>query len=248
MTGQLFIDPQRCIGCRACVEACSECPGHGGYSMIHLDDVARATSVQTAPTVCMHCEEPACAAVCPADAIQVGSDGVVHTAMTFVKTAVTGRDMAASWDLVAPDMKEGLTKADWTAGQNLPIIHYPALFGRWRLQYSYANEIDLQVALFEHLKQRRPEVFDVTLHPVRDGSRTRWLVSSFLPTPTQGGGAGGSYRSKLFEAPNPPTTTLSARWLLAPLAVFALLPVLLLVLGVRRWRGARLYRAYARQD
>jgi hypothetical protein len=173
---------------------------------------------------------------------------VVHTAMSFVKTAVTGRDMAASWDLVAPDMKEGHTKADWAAGQDLPIIHYPALFGRWRLQYSYANEIDLQVALFAHLKQRRPEVFDVTLHPVKEGSRTRWLVSSFLPTPTQGGGAGGSYRSKLFEAPNPPTTTLSARWLLAPLGVFALLPVLLLVLGVRRWRGARLYRAYVRQD
>lgn len=173
---------------------------------------------------------------------------VVHTAMSFVKTAVTGHDMAASWDLVAPDMKEGLTKADWAAGQDLPIIHYPALFGRWRLQYSYADEIDLQVALFAHLKQRRPEVFDVTLHPVKQGSHTRWLVSSFLPTPTQGGGAGGSYRSKLFEAPNPPTTTLSARWLLAPLAVFALLPILLLALGVRRWRGARLYRAYARQD
>ena len=79
---QLFIDPQRCIGCRACVEACSECPDHGGYSMIHLDDLARAVTVQTAPTVCMHCDEPACATVCPADAIHKGADGVVHTAMT----------------------------------------------------------------------------------------------------------------------------------------------------------------------
>jgi len=82
MTGELFIDPQRCIGCRACEQACSECPGHGGYSMIHLDDVERRTSVQTAPTVCMHCDEPACASVCPADAIHKGPDGVVHTAMT----------------------------------------------------------------------------------------------------------------------------------------------------------------------
>jgi Fe-S-cluster-containing dehydrogenase component len=82
MTGELFIDPQRCIGCRACVQACSECPSHGGYSMIHLDDLARATTVQTAPTVCMHCDEPACASVCPADAIHKGPDGVVHTAMT----------------------------------------------------------------------------------------------------------------------------------------------------------------------
>jgi Fe-S-cluster-containing dehydrogenase component len=82
MTRELFIDPQRCIGCRACVEACSECPGHGGHSMIHLDELARATTVQTAPTVCMHCDEPACLSVCPADAIHKGPDGVVRTAMT----------------------------------------------------------------------------------------------------------------------------------------------------------------------
>ena len=79
---ELFIDPQRCIGCRACVEACSECPGHGGFSMIHLDFLERASTIQTAPTVCMHCEDPACISVCPADAIHKGADGVVHTAMT----------------------------------------------------------------------------------------------------------------------------------------------------------------------
>jgi Fe-S-cluster-containing dehydrogenase component len=77
----LFVDANRCIGCRACEEACSECPGHGGYSMVHLDFVERAASVQTSPTVCMHCEEPACAAVCPADAIKVDDEGVVLSAM-----------------------------------------------------------------------------------------------------------------------------------------------------------------------
>jgi len=78
---QLFVDANRCIGCRACVEACSECPGHGGQSMIHLDFLQREISVQTAPTVCMHCVEPACAAVCPADAIKIDAEGVVLTAM-----------------------------------------------------------------------------------------------------------------------------------------------------------------------
>ena len=77
---QLFIDGNRCIGCRACVEACSECPGHGGFSMIHLDDLERATTVQTSPTVCMHCDDPACASVCPADAIKTDADGVVLSA------------------------------------------------------------------------------------------------------------------------------------------------------------------------
>jgi len=81
MIGELFIDPNRCIGCRACEQACSECPGHGGHSMIHLEYLARATTVQTAPTVCMHCADPACASVCPADAIKVDPAGVVLTAM-----------------------------------------------------------------------------------------------------------------------------------------------------------------------
>lgn len=79
--GALFVDPNRCIGCRACEEACSECPSHGGQTMIHLDHLARADSVQTAPTVCMHCAEPWCAAVCPADAIKIDLDGVVSSAL-----------------------------------------------------------------------------------------------------------------------------------------------------------------------
>jgi len=78
--GELFIDANRCIGCRACEQACSECPSHGGYSMIHLDYLERSASVQTAPTVCMHCTDPACASVCPADAIKIDPQGVVSSA------------------------------------------------------------------------------------------------------------------------------------------------------------------------
>ena len=77
---EFFIDPARCIGCQACVHACSECDTHKGHSMIHLDYVDRATSTQTVPTVCMHCDSPTCADVCPADAIKRSDDGRVMTA------------------------------------------------------------------------------------------------------------------------------------------------------------------------
>ncbi len=77
---EFFIDPSRCIGCNACVQACSECDTHKGYSMIQLDYIDRATSTQTAPVVCMHCDSPTCAEVCPADAIKRTSDGVVQSA------------------------------------------------------------------------------------------------------------------------------------------------------------------------
>jgi Fe-S-cluster-containing dehydrogenase component len=77
---EFFIDPNRCIGCNACVQACGECDTHRGYSMIQLDYIDREQSTQTVPLVCMHCDSPTCAEVCPADAIKRTADGVVQSA------------------------------------------------------------------------------------------------------------------------------------------------------------------------
>jgi len=77
---EFFVDPSRCIGCHACVQACAECDTHRGQSLIQLDFVDRGHSTQTTPVVCMHCDSPTCAEVCPADAIKKSEDGVVHSA------------------------------------------------------------------------------------------------------------------------------------------------------------------------
>lgn len=78
----MFLDPSRCIGCRACEAACRECDSHKGESMIMIDFVDRGWSVATQPTLCMHCEDPVapCAQVCPALAILITPDGVVQQA------------------------------------------------------------------------------------------------------------------------------------------------------------------------
>jgi Fe-S-cluster-containing dehydrogenase component len=78
---EFFIDYSRCIGCEACVQACGECDTHRGVSLIHLETIERRDSVQTAPQVCMHCEDPICAQVCPADAIKKTPDGVVQSSL-----------------------------------------------------------------------------------------------------------------------------------------------------------------------
>jgi Fe-S-cluster-containing dehydrogenase component len=78
---EFYIDPSRCIGCQACFHACAECETHQGISMIHLEYADRGESVQTVPVVCMHCEDPACASACPADAIKKTDDGVVQSAL-----------------------------------------------------------------------------------------------------------------------------------------------------------------------
>jgi Fe-S-cluster-containing dehydrogenase component len=75
------IDQSRCIGCKSCVAACGECGTHRGHSMIHLEFVDRGASTQTVPMVCMHCEDPTCAEVCPADAIKKNEDGIVQSAL-----------------------------------------------------------------------------------------------------------------------------------------------------------------------
>src|SRR5687767_7406028 len=77
----MVIDYSRCIGCQACLQACSECDTHRGRSMIHLETIQRRDSVQTAPQVCMHCEDPICARVCPADAIKQTAEGIVQSSL-----------------------------------------------------------------------------------------------------------------------------------------------------------------------
>ncbi|HET7549828.1 MAG TPA: 4Fe-4S dicluster domain-containing protein [Gemmatimonadaceae bacterium] len=80
----MFLDPSRCIGCRACEAACRECDSHKGESMIMVDFLDRDWSMATQPTLCMHCEDPVapCAQVCPALAILITPDGVVQQADT----------------------------------------------------------------------------------------------------------------------------------------------------------------------
>jgi Fe-S-cluster-containing dehydrogenase component len=78
---RFFIDPVRCIGCKSCMQACSECATHKGKPMIHLEFMEREFSTQTVPMVCMHCENPTCAQVCPADAIKRTPDGVVQSSL-----------------------------------------------------------------------------------------------------------------------------------------------------------------------
>ena len=76
-----FVDPSRCIGCESCVNACAECETHRGHSMIQLDFLDRRETIATVPVVCMHCDDPTCAQVCPADAIKKGEDGIVQSAL-----------------------------------------------------------------------------------------------------------------------------------------------------------------------
>ena len=78
---EFYIDPSRCIGCEACINACAECETHRGHPMITVDFLSRRDSPATVPMVCMHCDNPTCAHVCPADAIKKTEDGIVQSSL-----------------------------------------------------------------------------------------------------------------------------------------------------------------------
>ncbi len=81
MTAALLIDTTRCIGCNACADACKEAN--------HLPGEVEATLTARTWTVveergdvyvrrmCMHCEEPSCASVCPVGALHKTPEGPV---------------------------------------------------------------------------------------------------------------------------------------------------------------------------
>ncbi|MGC9093609.1 MAG: 4Fe-4S dicluster domain-containing protein [Bacteroidota bacterium] len=72
----MLIDTTLCIGCYACEDACAE---RWGFPMTpevpHELSAIKNTAVQQwgdvyVPQLCMHCEEPTCASVCPVGALR----------------------------------------------------------------------------------------------------------------------------------------------------------------------------------
>lgn len=101
----------------------------------------------------------------------------------FVRVAVLRRDPARSWELAAPDLRVGSSRADWLRG-DLPVFPYPADPERtaWDLDYADESEVALNVTLVPRQGQREPpEVFGVSLQPVGRGANRRWLVGAWFP-------------------------------------------------------------------
>lgn len=177
---------------------------------------------------------------------------VLTTAKQFVNTAVRRRHLAASWKLVSPSMKQGISKHEWMKGTE-PFPPYPAYLprARWNVSFSYPSEVGLRVALFPRWHSKvKPVVFDVVERKYGHGSGTRWLVSSFTPAPSASGdfGSHSAFSPGSAATVGAPTRHVSSIWLILPFGV--LVGGLILGLGsylaYRSWRNAAIYRAYAR--
>jgi hypothetical protein len=175
---------------------------------------------------------------------------VIATAARFVNTAVRRDHAERAFALVGPNLRNGTTKANWREG-DIPVVPYPVDDARWKFDYSYADEIGLQVAVFPAAGASvRPMVFNMSLRADRVGAERRWLVDSW--SPRGGGGSarpnrseGSSFQVGAGAAPERASAKLGAVWLLVPAGLVGLallIPATLVV--VERIRTRRAQRAY----
>jgi hypothetical protein len=174
---------------------------------------------------------------------------VIATAARFVRTAVRRDHAERAYTLAGPNLRNGTTLAQWRDG-DIPVVPYPVDDARWKLDYAYADEIGLHVAVFPAAgKDVRPMVFDMSLRAVREGAARRWLVDSWSPRGSGGGGSPNRTEGSPFriEVPEAASASLGAAWLLVPagLIALALLVPAALVVGVSL-RSRRAQRAYER--
>jgi hypothetical protein len=99
------------------------------------------------------------------------------------------------------------TRDEWRDG-DIPVVPYPVDDARWKFDYSYTDEIGLQVAVFpEAGEEVRPMVFNMSLRAVGAGTKRHWLVDSWSPR----GGGGGSARRPSAADGSPFGSTCSSR-------------------------------------
>ena len=175
------------------------------------------------------------------------------TAFNFIRTAVLRRDLARSWDLVAPSLRRGFTRAEWSRGE-IPVIPYPADLRRLRysFEYSYQNVLGMSIGLWPRAGAvEQPIVFRMELQKAGTGRRTHWLVSSWAPpgvsldVVTQRAQRAARARGTPISAETARGRTLSPLWLAVPGALLLGIVLVPLALGGRSWyRSRKAIRAY----
>jgi hypothetical protein len=98
----------------------------------------------------------------------------------FILTAVAREDLAESYELAHPELRQGLTKREWLTG-NIPVVYYPAKAietATFKVDESYADEAILEVALLPKESAKvKPQIFFIGLKKSGD----RWRVNYWVP-------------------------------------------------------------------
>jgi hypothetical protein len=126
---------------------------------------------------------PIPAAPKPASNAKLDQDARV-VAGKFILTAVARKNLAQSWKLVHPSLKQGFTLAQWKRGE-IPVTPYPVASlkeARFKVDESTPNSITLGVVLVPKPGAKvRTQEFMLGLRKVGNGTGRHWLVDYWMP-------------------------------------------------------------------
>ena len=106
------------------------------------------------------------------------------TAIKFIDGAVTRKNLAGTYALAAPEIRRGMTLAQWKKGdiyvEYFPVSARGAGYSPYRVEWSYENELMLRLLLTPtKASGLKPQEFFVGIKKV--GTPPRWAVFYFAP-------------------------------------------------------------------
>jgi hypothetical protein len=169
-----------------------------------------------------------------------------RTVDVFVNSAIKRHDEQASWNVVTPSFRYGVSRAAWAKG-SLPVYPYPArgtTFHSWTVDSASPTLVDFELMVPSRLSKTDSIQFQGEVKKIHG----RWLINSFNPAATFAG-------SGTVVGPNDFTASagggggkgvarLGSTWIALPAALIG--AGLLLVLGWFFLVWMRSRRAYRR--
>ena len=161
----------------------------------------------------------------------------------FVTSAVQRKNLAASYDLVTPAMRTGISRRDWAHGRT-NVMAYPARgtrFHGWTVDLAQPGYVMVDLILQPRRGARvGPMIFTLELRRVHG----RWLVASFIPSASfAGAGRTGSMKAFGDYGPlavkNPKPKHVNRLFLIGPALVVLLIVAFPAGILLGSWRRNR---------
>lgn len=105
-------------------------------------------------------------------------------ARRFVQTAVARKNLAEAWDLAGPNVRGGLTRAQWLTG-SIPVVPFPLGHldkGPFKIDYSHESDALLEVALLAKPGSgTKSQIFFLNLKKIGAAGHEHWVVDNWVP-------------------------------------------------------------------
>ena len=181
-------------------------------------------------------------------------DAARAIAEKFIDTAVLRVRVDDSWEITAPALRQGFTRAVWATG-NIPVVPFQpaeAVEGiKYRVDWSGVDKIYLKVAIIpKRSANMTGGAFDMGLERTGRAGSHQWLVDYWVPSGASSASPLKAARGGAAAARPQLKSRIAPGWVAAPIGgivlVLLLVPLSLVVRGhLRSRRANRLYRESA---